>query len=141
MSDNKEEIRYQVNTPISVEQFTGLLSETSLGARRPLDDLTCMEGMLRHADLLITAWAGEKLVGVARSVTDFHYCCYLSDLAVSESAQHGGIGKALIALTCRQLAPKCKLILLAAPLAQEYYPKIGFEKHPSAWTLLASSFS
>ena len=141
MSDNTEEIRYQVNTPISVEQFVQLLTETSLGARRPLEDRSCMEAMLKHADLLITAWSGEKLVGVARSVTDFHYCCYLSDLAVSEAAQHKGIGKALIVQTCRQLQPNCKLILLAAPLAQEYYPKLGFDKHPSAWTIISSSFS
>lgn len=95
--------------------------------------------MLEHADILVTAWAGERLIGIARSVTDFNYCCYLSDLAVSESVQKSGVGKALIQMTCRQLKSSCKVILLAAPLAQEYYPRLGFDQHPSAWTCTAES--
>lgn len=85
-----------MNKPITVEQFVQLLSETTLGPRRPLNNHECLAGMLEHADILVTAWAGERLIGVARSVTDFHYCCYLSDLAVSESVQKGGVGQELI---------------------------------------------
>jgi len=91
--------------------------------------------MLRHADLLCTAWSGRQLVGVARSVTDFAFCCYLSDLAVDVAWQKQGIGKALIRLTRQSLGPRCKLILLSAPNATGYYPKIGFTAHPSAWVL------
>lgn len=134
------DVEYRVNQPISVEQFTALLSETSLGPRRPLDDEARLGRMLSHANLTVTAWQGEKLVGVARSLTDFTFCCYLSDLAVSEQVQKGGIGKALIAETCRQLDPVCRLILLAAPLAEGYYPKIGLEQHQSAWTIKADAF-
>lgn len=140
MSPMSEKISYHVNKPITVEQFVQLLSETTLGPRRPLNNHECLAGMLEHADILVTAWAGEHLIGVARSVTDFHYCCYLSDLAVSESVQKGGVGQELIKMTCRQLKPDCKVILLAAPLAQEYYPRIGFDKHPSAWTCTAQHF-
>ena len=128
-------IEYKVNQPISVEQFCSLLSRTSLGVRRPLDDTQAIQGLLDNANLLVTAWQGDHLVGVARSITDFHYCCYMSDLAVDENIQATGIGKALIRITKEQLKPKCSLILLAAPLAEEYYPKIGFEKHNSAWIL------
>lgn len=77
----------------------------------------------------------DQLVGVARSVTDFHYCCYLSDLAVDESVQSSGIGQYLILVTKEELSPSCKVILLSAPQAQDYYPKIGFEPHNSAWVL------
>jgi predicted N-acetyltransferase YhbS len=126
---------YKVNQPISAQQFCDLLSNTSLGVRRPLDEVQTIQGMLDNANLLVTAWQGENLVGVARSVTDFHYCCYMSDLAVDESIQAKGIGKDLIRITKEQLKPKCSLILLAAPLAQDYYPKIGFEKHHSTWIL------
>jgi predicted N-acetyltransferase YhbS len=96
-----------------------------------------MEAMLRHANLLCTAWDGDRLVGVARSVTDFEYCCYLSDLAVDESYQKRGIGKQLIRLTQSKLGEQAKIILLAAPKAERYYPKIGFESHRSAWVLAA----
>jgi len=126
---------YKVNQPISAQQFCDLLSNTSLGVRRPLDETQTIQGMLDNANLLVTAWQGDNLVGVARCVTDFHYCCYMSDLAVDEGIQAKGIGKALIRISKEQLKPKCSLILLAAPLAQDYYPKIGFEKHNSAWIL------
>ena len=128
-------IRFLINQPITALQFVALLEQTTLGARRPIHNLATLQGMLEHANLLVTAWQGETLVGVARSVTDFHFCCYLSDLTVAESVQGLGIGKRLIRETFLQLQPGCKLILLAAPQAVEYYPKLGFSQHPSAWTM------
>ena len=80
-------ISYKINAPISVDQFIELLANSTLGERRPIDDRQCMQGMLDNANLTITAWDEEVLVGVARSVTDFHYACYLSDLAVSKNHQ------------------------------------------------------
>jgi predicted N-acetyltransferase YhbS len=72
---------------------------------------------------------------VARSVTDFEYCCYLSDLAVDQLYQNKGVGRELIRLTQSKLGLKAKLILLSAPKAEEYYPKIGFGAHKSAWII------
>ncbi|EKO3580763.1 GNAT family N-acetyltransferase [Vibrio metschnikovii] len=132
------EIEYKVNHPISVEQFVSLLKKTSLGERRPLDNESTIQGMLDNSNLIVTAWLNDQLVGVARSVTDFHYCCYLSDLAVDESVQSNGIGKYLILVTKEELSLSCKLVLLSAPKAQGYYPKIGFEAHNSAWVLSSS---
>ncbi|MBF4264204.1 N-acetyltransferase, partial [Vibrio anguillarum] len=96
------------------------------------------QGMLDNSNLIVSAWLNDQLVGVARSVTDFHYCCYLSDLAVDESVQSNGIGKYLILVTKEELSQSCKLVLLSAPKAQGYYPKIGFEAHNSAWVLSSS---
>lgn len=131
-------ISYQVNTAISPEQFITVLKGCSLGERRPLDNAPVIKGMLDNANLLVTAWAGNDLVdsdlvGVARCVTDFSYCCYLSDIAVLDSYQHQGIGKMLIQKIEEQLPPTCKIILLSAPQAVDYYPKIGFTQHNSAW--------
>lgn len=131
-------IRYEIGRSISERAFVDLLQRSTLAQRRPVDDSNCIEAMLRHANLLITAWDGEKLVGVARSVTDFEYCCYLSDLAVDESYQKKGIGRELIRCTQSRLGPKAKVILLAAPQAEAYYPKIGFEPHRSAWIVAAA---
>lgn len=93
--------------------------------------------MIEHADLMVSCWSDNLLVGIARSVTDFHYCCYLSDLAVDQEFQKRGIGKKLIDETRQRLETSCKIMLLSAPGAVEYYPHIGFEKHPSAWVLSA----
>jgi predicted N-acetyltransferase YhbS len=131
-------IRYETSRQIRPDEFVDLLKRSRLGERRPVDDRECMEAMLEHANLLCTAWDGEKLVGVARSLTDFEYCCYLSDIAVDEAYQKRGIGKELIRLTQSKLGNNAKLILLAAPKAEGYYPKIGFEAHRSAWIVAAS---
>jgi GNAT superfamily N-acetyltransferase len=128
-------IQYQHDRKISEAQFVDLLKRSTLAERRPVDDPVCIQAMLQHGNLLCTAWDGDKLVGVARSVTDFEFCCYLSDLAVDEAYQKKGIGKELVRLTQSRLGKKALLILLAAPKAEGYYPKIGFEAHRSAWVL------
>lgn len=132
-------VHYDATRRITESEFIDLLKRSTLAERRPVDDLNCITAMLRHANLLCTAWDGDKLVGVARSVTDFEYCCYLSDLAVDQAYQKRGIGKELIALTKSRLGRHAKIILLAAPKAEEYYPKIGFDAHRSAWVLSADS--
>jgi len=129
------DVEYRVNEKITAQDFVSLLQKTSLGVRRPIDDINLMQGMLDHADLTITAWLNNQLIGVARSVTDFHFCCYLSEIAVDETIQAKGVGKKLIKLTKEALAPNCMLVLLSAPQAQGYYPKVGFDAHNSAWTL------
>ena len=130
------EITYKINdTQPSIEQFLSLLHRSSLAERRPVDDLACIKGMLENSNLLISAWHDSKLVGIARSLTDFHYACYLSDLAVDKDYQGQGIGKQLQRLIQAQLGPKCKLILVAAPAADSYYAHLGFSNNPRCWIL------
>lgn len=135
MEEGSVEIAYLVNREISADAFIEILRRSTLAERRPVADRECIESMLRHGNLLVTAWDQDRLVGVARSVTDFSYCCYLSDLAVDLEYQKRGIGKRLIAETQQCLGPKCLMILLSAPAAVEYYPRIGFQHHPQAWIL------
>jgi len=135
MEARSREIAYHVNQEISADEFISLLRRSTLAERRPVDDRECIEGMLKNGNLLVTAWDQDRLVGVARSVTDFSYCCYLSDLAVDLEYQKRGLGKRLIAETQKSLGPRCALILLSAPAAVEYYPHIGFQHHPQAWIL------
>lgn len=131
----KMKIRYEHNLPISPEQFVDLLKQSTLAERRPVDDMKCITAMLTNANLLCTAWDGQKLVGVARSVTDFEFCCYLSDLAVDMDYQNKGIGRNLIRRTQSLLGKRAKIVLLSAPKAEGYYPKLGFTAHGSAWVL------
>ena len=95
--------------------------------------------MLAKANLVVTAWDGELLVGISRALSDFAYVTYLSDLAVRASHQRKGIGQELIHLTQREGGPETSIVLLAAPKAVEYYPHMGFERHDSAWVLRAGS--
>ena len=128
-------IEYKINTSISVDQFIDLLLRSSLSERRPIDDRECLQGMVNNSNLLVTAWDGEKLIGIARSMTDFHYACYLSDLAVDKQYQNSGVGRKLQAVTKEQLAERCKLILISAPDANAYYEHIGYINNERCWVL------
>ena len=128
-------ITYRVGNALDLDEVIACYKACSLGPRRPVDDRERMRAMLANANLVVTAWDGGLLAGIARSLTDFAYATYLSDLAVRESHQHRGIGKELIRRTQREGGPQTTVILLSAPAAVDYYPHIGFSKHPSAWTL------
>ena len=126
-------IKYKINVPVSTDQFIDLLQASGLGARRPVDDRACMQGMVENSNLMVSAWDGDRLVGISRSMTDFHYACYLSDLAVDRQFQGRGVGRRLQTITQEQLGPKCKLILVAAPAANAYYERLGFTNNPRCW--------
>jgi GNAT superfamily N-acetyltransferase len=130
-----KQMHFALDRPVSLDEFRDLLIRSTLSERRPIDDLACLQGMLDNSGILATCSLGKRLIGIARSVTDFCYCCYLSDLAVDRDFQNQGVGSQLISLTQNKLGPKCKIILLSAPAASQYYPRIGFQQHSSAWVL------
>lgn len=129
-------IHYETNRNISADEFIDVLKRSTLAERRPVDSSERIEKMLQHGNILVTAWDGDLLVGVSRALSDFSFCCYLSDLAVDEKYQHQGIGKELIRLT-HQVAGvnDSTLLLLAAPKAVDYYPKIGMEQFPACFVI------
>lgn len=128
-------IKYKTTQTLTAKEFINILERSTLGERRPIDNVKCIQGMLDHADILVVAMDGEKIVGIARAISDFNYACYLSDLAVDVAYQKMGIGQGLIAKVKEQLEVGCKIILLSAPDAVGYYPKVGFVGHDSAWVL------
>lgn len=128
-------IEYRDDASFSTEEVIDLYRRSTLGERRPVDRPDIFEGMLKNASLVISAWDDSRLVGIARTLTDFSYVAYLADLAVDAAYQKQGIGKRLIEETRRRLAPECMIVLLAAPKANDYYPRLGFEHNPRAWML------
>ena len=128
-------IEYRDDAPISVETAIRLYKSSTLGERRPVDRPDIFAGMLNNANLTVSAWHEDRLVGIARSLTDFTYVAYLADLAVDSEYQQLGIGKRLVQETQNRLGAACMIVLLAAPKANDYYPKLGFEHNPRAWML------
>jgi GNAT superfamily N-acetyltransferase len=130
-------IHYQTGQDLDLDVVIELYRASTLGERRPVDDRERMALMLHNANLVVTAWDGDLLVGIARSLSDFSYATYLSDLAVRVSHQKQGIGRELIRRT-RELGGSATVILLSAPKAVDYYPRVGFTQQPSAWMLGAN---
>lgn len=111
------------------------LYETA-GLPRPTNDKERIQKMFDSSNLIVTAWNDEQLVGVARSITDWVWSCYLADLAVHPAFKKAGIGKELVRLTKEKLGEQSMLLLLSVPTAMEYYPKIGMTKEDRAFTIL-----
>lgn len=132
-------ISFALEPDLSAEEFRTILVASTLGERRPVGDLARLDKMLRQADVIVAARDGSRLVGVARAITDFCYCCYLSDLAVDVVYQRQGIGKRLIEETHRAAGgDTTALMLIAAPAAEHYYAKIGMTHLPRCWANLRS---
>lgn len=117
------EITYSTTAIPQTRQIIDLYE--SAGLNRPTGDFDRIQKMYDNSNLIVTAWDGDKLVGVSRSLTDFCYACYLSDLAIHGDYQKSGIGKKLVDLTREAIGEQTTLILLSAPGAMTYYPKIG----------------
>ncbi|MEV1026447.1 GNAT family N-acetyltransferase [Streptomyces sp. NPDC050264] len=127
-------IEREDGSALDLEEVLGVYRESGLGERRPIEETERMAAMVRNANLVLTCRVDGELVGIARSVSDFAYVTYLSDIAVVRAHQRSGIGRELIDAT-RKEAPQAKIVLLSAPAAAGYYPHIGFTAHPSAWVL------
>lgn len=124
--EKNAQITYKINEPIKAEALSNVFKTS--GINRPSDDLMRLQQMIDNSNVLITAWSNDKLIGVVRAITDYCYCCYLSDLAVNKNYQNKGIGKELVRILQGQIGEEVALLLLSSPIAMEYYPKIGFEK-------------
>lgn len=139
MSGAVDGITYKIGGDLDLDQTIELYRASTLAERRPVGDRDCMREMIERADLIVTAWDGERLVGISRTLTDFCYVAYLADLAVDQAYQRQGIGRALIDRTQAALGEKAIIVLLAAPAAESYYPHVGFTHHPQAWILHPSA--
>jgi predicted N-acetyltransferase YhbS len=128
---------YALEPELAPAEFIDVLVRSTLAERRPVGDIARIRTMLENADIIVTARAEGRLVGVSRAVTDFSYCVYLSDLAVDEAFQRRGIGRELIRRTHEAAGLATHLILVAAPKAVGYYPHIGMERHESCWVVRA----
>lgn len=129
-------ICYSVEPELGVDEFVSVLQRSGLAARRPVADRERIVGMLENAGVIVTARDGAGLlVGVARAISDYHYCTYLSDLAVDVAFQRRGIGRELVVRMHAASGFHTKLILLAAPGADGYYARIGMQKHDSCWVV------
>jgi len=129
-------VSYAIEADLTRDDFLTVLHSSTLANRRPVTDLERLQKMLDGADLIVTARdENRKIVGVARSVTDFCYCCYLSDLAVDQDHQGQGIGTELMKQTRAAVGQGTTLVVLSAPQAMSYYPRAGLDAFDNCFGL------
>jgi len=127
------QLTYEFVQKLEAEEVANVFKKS--GIVRPVDDLERIQRMIDHADIIVTARNNGQLVGIARAITDYSYCCYLSDLAVDAEYQRSGIGKELVRRIREKLGDEVSLLLVSAPNAVDYYPRIGFEKSDKAFLI------
>jgi hypothetical protein len=121
---------------LGVAEFRRVLIESGLGTTRPIEDEAGLKGMLSAADLILTArleQPGRPVAGIARCISDFAWCCYLSELAVPASARGLGVGKGLLDEARRQLGPGVSMILASVPEAVGFHERVGMARIPDAF--------
>ena len=126
-------ITYKSDVVPTAQQIIDLYNDVELP--RPTRDPERIQTMFENSDLIVTAWDGDKLVGVARTITDWVWCSYLADLAVSPDYERSGIGKTLVQLTKQKIGERSMLLLLSVPTAMDYYPKVGFVRENRAFII------
>lgn len=130
---SKLAVEYRHNHPLNPEDVARVFNAS--GINRPTHDIPRIARMFSEPCLVISAWVDGVLVGVSRSLTDYCYCCYLSDLAVDKQYQGMGIGRELVHQTRRAVGEQVSLILVSAPGACSYYPTVGFESATNAFII------
>jgi GNAT superfamily N-acetyltransferase len=126
-------IEYRENQPLKPVEIARVFEAS--GISRPTKDIPRIAQMFANANVVISAWDGARLIGVSRALTDYSYCCYLSDLAVDVAYQKHGIGRELIRRTKSIIGEEVSLILMSAPGAMAYYPKVGFALADNAYVI------
>lgn len=121
-----QQITYRSDVIPTAAQIIDLYERS--GLPRPIQDPERMSTMYAHSNLVISAWHDMELVGVARSITDWVWSCYLADLAVHPAYKKSGIGRKLLHMTKEKVGEQCMVLLLSVPTAMEYYPKVGMQK-------------
>ncbi len=129
-------VLYASEPKLDVAEFRRVLVDSTLGETRPVDDEARLQAMLSGANLVLTARLdieGRPLIGVARAITDFSWICYISELAVAQSAQGLGIGKGLMGAARRELGPSVAISLISMPDAVGFYERIGMKRMADAF--------
>lgn len=133
-------LNYKVNFAISIEDFIRLIRQSPFKEAVPTDNLTQLDAMLNNADLLVSAWDGEQVVGFVRTVTDFSSCCYICELAVDAHYQKHGIDRQLMRLAAEELSADCQILFFSTDSNLTEYLKLGFTQSPRAWHTTAGNY-
>lgn len=122
MTDN---LRYNDGRDLRMEQVSALYTANDWSsAQKP----ELLHKALLASYSLITAWDGDKLVGLGNAISDDHLVVYYLHLLVLPAYQGQGIGRELMRLLMARYAGFHQHMLVADGRALDFYKKCGFER-------------
>ncbi len=93
----------------------------------------------KNSTLVVSAWIGDKLIGVVRVLSDQVVRSVIYDLVVDPEFQGKGIGRELIE-RCIQHFPHSEWLVQTEENTAVYYEKIGFKRDTRAFLRIASKW-
>jgi len=90
---------------------------------------------LMNSDSLITAWDGNRLVGLGNAISDGYLVVYYPHLLVHPDYQGKGIGKIIVDRFRKKYGNFHQQLLTADGKAIDFYRKCGFEKAGSTQSM------
>jgi GNAT superfamily N-acetyltransferase len=126
------DLTFHLDRRPEVEAIRALYAAAPL--RRPIHDAERIRRMFEGSNVVISAYDGARLVGLLRGWTDFAFDGYVCDLAIHPEFQKSGVGRRLLELA-QGLGEDIQWVLLASPIAKDYYAHVGWEKVENGWRL------
>lgn len=130
-----QQIAYKINEATRIETIIELFYHSDYLPIEDMSDISRLMKMFKNANLVVSAWDNDKLVGISRSLCDFSYCCYLSDICVHKEYRKRNIGQRLVEKTKEKAGKECKLILHSNTHALQFYKKIGMQRISDAFII------
>jgi len=125
-------IRFDPHHRPELEAIRQLYAASPL--RRPIQDPDRIRRMFDGANVVHSAWDGGRLVGVLRPGPTEPTTATSATWPCTRTCQKSGIGAGLLALLPAEY-PVVRWVLLASPLARDYYAKVGWRALDNAWSL------
>jgi GNAT superfamily N-acetyltransferase len=123
-------ISYQREHHLVAAEYIACVGRTTLGAGRPLSNSQRVQTMLDGANFIVTARdENGALIGLARCMNDGAWICFCADLAVRDSHQGQGVGRAIIEKCRELLGPSIGFILASEPSAETFYERAGMKRY------------
>lgn len=117
-------IRYEVDNAVPLEQMLALYK--ALGWRQHLYPERVAKALAASARVA-TAWDGDRLVGMARIISDGEFCVYLPEILLYPEYQGRGIGTDLMNRVLAGYEHVQNRILLADSGNEPFYERFGFK--------------
>ena len=102
---------------------------TSVGWSAYTKDPEALATAVANSTYIVEARDGEKLIGIARGLSDDVSIFYLQDILVEPAWQRQGVGRALIASCLERFGHVRQMVLLTddLPAQHRFYRTMGFQ--------------
>lgn len=118
------EIRYSDSKNIDAKDLEELFLSVDWSSGRYPDKLAVA---IAHSGTVITAWDGDKLVGLASALDDSIMTAYIHYVLVNPAYQGKGVGKGIMERISARYKDYLRIVLIAYTDSVPFYKACGYQ--------------